>query len=75
MVARLPTVLRHQPSGAVALVGVAQSADLTGGDAEKLGSLASFETSLEHAANDLEAIDFLRAHRHQLLGQHARERA
>ena len=37
MVARLPTTFRHQPSGAVALVGVAKSADLTRGDAENLG--------------------------------------
>jgi hypothetical protein len=50
MVARLPTTLRHQPGGAVALVGIAKSADLASGDAEKLGSFHPLETPLEHAA-------------------------
>jgi len=74
-VARLATSLRHQPTGAVALVGVAESTDLASGDAENLGCLPPFETPLKHPANDLETIYFLRAHRYQLLGQHARERA
>ena len=73
MIARPPPTLRYQRSGALALVGVAKSTDLASGDAQNLGSLHTLETPLEHSANDLEAIDFLRAHRHQLLGQHARE--
>jgi hypothetical protein len=43
-----------QPGGAVVLVGVAKSTDLASGDAQKLGSLPSFEPPLERAANDPE---------------------
>jgi hypothetical protein len=74
-VAGLPSTLGHQPRGAIALVGVAESPDLPSGDAKKLASLPALETALEHAPNDLEAVHFLSTHRHQLLGQHPRERA
>jgi hypothetical protein len=59
------------PSGANGLTEVASPDD----SPEQLSGLAGFETPLEHTANDLEEIDFVRAHRHQLLGLRARERA
>jgi hypothetical protein len=57
----LDQLAKARPSGAVPLVGVAKSADLANGNTEQLGSFHGRETPLEHAANDFEAIDFLRA--------------
>ena len=58
-----PALARDEPSRAVLAQGAAKALDLAQAEAELLGGLSLRQATFDHAAEDLEPVEFLRTHR------------
>jgi hypothetical protein len=58
-----PALARDEPSRAVLAQDAAKALDLAQAEAELLGGLSLRQATFDHAAEDLEPVEFLRAHR------------